>query len=172
MARFWEKLRGSQRLKGGFLFSVVALLVIAAALLPSRREAPLADAERLAFDLQMRALRMLKPRPLADDVVLVGINDDTEAAYPEPIALWHRHFALAYHGLALAKPRAVGVDIVLPEHTYDFIVPGSDFALMRGLVELKRSAPFVFVQTANRHGDLVPVQENYTNSIVTPANLG
>jgi adenylate cyclase len=172
MARFWEKLRGSRRLKGGFLFFVVALLVIAAALLPSRREAPLADAERLAFDLQMRALRVLKPRPLADDVVLVGINDDTEAAYPEPIALWHRHFALAYHGLAQARPRAVGVDIVLPEHTYDFIAPGSDFALMRGLVELKRSAPFVFVQTATRRGDPVPVQENYTSTIVTPANLG
>src|SRR5450432_1372421 len=107
MARFWEKLRGSQRLKGGSLFFVVALLVVAAGLLPSPYEAPLADADRLAFDLQVRALRELKPRPLADDVVLVGINDDTEAAYPEPIALWHRHFALAYHGLALAKPKAV-----------------------------------------------------------------
>ena len=41
MAKFWEGLRSSQRLKGGFLFLVVALLVIAAALLPSRREAPL-----------------------------------------------------------------------------------------------------------------------------------
>ncbi len=172
MARFWEGLRGSKRLKGGFLYFVVALLVLAAALLPSPYEAPLTDAERLAFDLQMRALRELKPRPLAEDVVLVGINDDTEAAYPEPYALWHRHFARAYHGLALAKPRAVGVDIVLPEHSYDAIVPGSDLALMRGLVDLKRSAAIVFVQTVNRRGELVPVQENYTRGILGPENLG
>ena len=172
MARFWVGLRGSQRLKGGFLYLVVALLVLAAALLPSPREAPLTDGERLAFDLQMRALRELKPRPLAEDVVLVGINDDTEAAYPEPYALWHRHFALAYHGLALAKPRAVGVDIVLPEHSYDAILPGSDLALMRGLVDLKRSAAIVFVQTVNRRGGLVPLQENYTRGILAPENLG
>ncbi|HEX7606564.1 MAG TPA: adenylate/guanylate cyclase domain-containing protein [Usitatibacter sp.] len=172
MARFWEGLRGSPRLKGGFLYFVVALLVLAAALLPSPYEAPLTDAERLAFDLQMRALRELKPRPLAEDVVLVGINDDTEAAYPEPYALWHRHFARAYHGLALAKPRAVGVDIVLPEHSYDAIVPGSDLALMRGLVDLKRSAAIVFVQTVNRRGDLVPLQENYTRGILAPENVG
>jgi adenylate cyclase len=172
MARFWEGLRGSPRLKGGFLYLVVALLVLAAALLPSPYEAPLTDAERLAFDLQMRALRELKPRPLGEDVVLVGINDDTEAAYPEPYALWHRHFARAYHGLALAKPKAVGVDIVLPEHSYDAIVPGSDLALMRGLVDLKRSAAIVFVQTVNRRGELVPLQENYTRGILAPENLG
>jgi adenylate cyclase len=171
MARFWEGLRGSQRLKGGFLFFVVALIVVAAALLPTPYDSPLADADRLAFDLQMRALRELKPRPLADDLVLVGIDDDTEAAYPEPYALWHRHFARAYRGLALAKPRAVGIDIVLPEHSYDAIAPGSDLALMPALVALRRNAPFVFVQTANRRGELVPVQLNY-RGILAPANLG
>ncbi len=171
MAGYWERLRSSPRLKGVFLLVLVAAIVTATALLPSSRESPLADAERLAFDLEMRALRELRPRPLADDVVLVGIDEETEAAYPEPIALWHRHFARAYHVLALARPKAVGVDIVLPEHSYDWIVAGSDLALMRALVDLKRNAAFAFVQTVNRRGEVVPVQGNF-GGIVAPANLG
>jgi adenylate cyclase len=171
MAKFWEKLRGSPRLKGTFLVLVVAAIVIASALLPNSNEAPLADAERLAFDLQMRALREMKPRPLADDVVLVGINDATEEAFPEPIALWHHHLAEAYHILARAKPLAVGVDIVLPERSYDKIMPGSDLALMRGLLDLKRATVLVFVQAVNNRGKLVEVQHNY-GGIISPDNLG
>jgi len=150
---------------------VVATIVIASAVLPRPEEAPLADAERLAFDLEMRALRELKSRPLADDIVLVGIDDATEEAFPEPIALWHRHLALAYHALARAKPKAVGVDVVLPERSYDAIVPGSDLALMRGLLDLKRSCALVFVQTVNTRGKLVPVQPNF-GGIISPGNLG
>ena len=171
MSRFWERLRGSTRLKGGFLLLVVAAIVVSLALVPSPRESPLADAERLAFDLQMRALRELRPRPLAEDVVLVGIDDATEEAFPEPIALWHRHHARAYHALARAKPKAVGVDIVLPERSFDAIVPGSDLALMRGLLDLKRSTALVFVQTVNTRGALVPVQPNF-GGIISPDNLG
>ena len=171
MARLWERLRSSPRLKGVFLLLVVATIIVASALLPNPHESPLADAERLAFDLQMRALRELKPRPLADDIVLVGIDDATEEAFPEPIALWHRRLAIAYHALARAKPRAVGVDVVLPERSFDAIVPGSDLALMRGLLDLKRSTALVFVQTVNTRGRLVAVQPNF-GGIIAPENLG
>ena len=171
MSRLWERLRGSSRLKGAFLLLVVAAIIVASALLPSPHESPLADAERLAFDLQMRALRELKPRPLTDDVVLVGIDDATEEAFPEPKALWHKHLAVAYHALARATPKAVGVDVVLPERSFDAIVPGSDLALMRGLLDLKRSTVLVFVQTVNTQGRLVPVQPNF-GGIIGPDNLG
>jgi hypothetical protein len=40
-------------------------------------ESPVADAERFAFDQQMRILRKVRPRPLASDVVLIGTNEDT-----------------------------------------------------------------------------------------------
>jgi adenylate cyclase len=171
MAKFWERLRSSPRLKGSFLFLVVALIAAAAALLPSPRESPLADAERFAFDLQMRLLRAIHPRPIADDVVLIGIDEETEQRFHEPVALWHRHFAQVLHALAKAKPRAVGVDIVLPERSFDGIVPGLDLAMMRGLLDLKRSTALVYVQTVDSRARLVPVQPNYRN-IVTPDNLG
>ena len=171
MAKLWERLRSSPRLKGWFLFAVVGALVIALATLPSTYEAPLADAERVAFDLQMRLLRERHPRALADDVVLIGIDEETEKVFTEPIALWHRHFASVLHALAKARPRAVGVDFVLPERSFDRIVPGLDLAMMRGLLDLKRSAPLVYVQTIDSRGALVPIQPNYAN-IVQPENLG
>lgn len=171
MAKLWERLRSSAPLKGSFLFFIVALAAVSAALLPSPREAPLADAERVAFDVQMRMLRTVYPRPVDDDVVLIGIDEETEARFPEPVALWHRHFAQVLHALAKAGPRAVGVDIVLPERSFDAIAPGLDLAMMRGLLDLKRSTVLVYVQTVDSRGRLVDVQPNYRN-IVTPENLG
>jgi class 3 adenylate cyclase/CHASE2 domain-containing sensor protein len=171
MAKLWERLRSSPPLKGGFLLLVVAAIAAALALLPNARESVLADADRFAFDQQMRLLRAVHPRPLANDVVLVGIDEETEARFTEPVALWHRHFAGVLHALAKAKPRAVGVDIVLPERTFDGIVPGLDLAMMRGLLDLKRSTVMVYVQTVDSRARLVPVQPNYRN-IVTDENLG
>ncbi|HUP97438.1 MAG TPA: adenylate/guanylate cyclase domain-containing protein [Usitatibacter sp.] len=171
MAKLWERLRGSPALKGGFLFLVVAVFAAAGALLPTPHESPLADAERLAFDAQMRILRTVHPRPLDADVVLIGIDEETEARFQEPVALWHRHFAQVLHALAKAKPRAVGVDIVLPERTFDGIVPGLDLAMMRALLDLKRSTRLVYVQTVDGRGRIVNVQPNY-RSIVTEENLG
>jgi class 3 adenylate cyclase len=171
MAKLWERLRSSPPFKGSFLFLVVALLAAAGALLPTPREAPLAEAERFAFDLQMRLLRAVYPRPLDDDVVLVGIDEETLAQFQEPVALWHRHIAGVLHALARAKPRAVGVDIVLPERSFDKIIPGLDLAMMRGLLDLKRSTVLVYAQTVNSSGRLVPLQPNYRN-IITPENLG
>ena len=171
MAKVWERVRGSPPLKGAFLFALVGVLAAGLALLPNPQESPLGDAERFAFDQQMRLLRAIHPRPMPDDVVLVGIDDDTEAKFTEPVALWHRHFARILHALARGRPRAVGVDVVLPERSYDAILPGSDLAMMRGLLDLKRSTVLVYVQTVDSKGRIVPVQPNYRN-IVTDAQLG
>ena len=171
MATFWQRLRSSPPLKGVFLLLVVAALAALSALLPNPQESPLADAERFAFDQQMRLLRKIHPRPLADDIVLIGIDDASEARFTEPVALWHRHFAQLLHGLAKAKPRAVGVDIVLPERSFDGIVPGLDLAMMRALLDLRRSTHLVYAQTVDSNGRLMPVQPNYRN-IVTEAQLG
>ncbi|WP_246212136.1 adenylate/guanylate cyclase domain-containing protein [Usitatibacter palustris] len=139
--------------------------------MPRPAESLFADGERLAFDAQMRLLREYFPRPIADDVVLIGTDDETEQVFTEPIALWHRHFARVFHGLAKARPAAVGVDVVLPERSFDAIMPGIDRALMRGLFDIKRSTVLVYVQGVNSTGELVPVQENF-RGIVGPENLG
>jgi len=171
LARSWRRVRASAALRGTLLYAVVALLALGAGTLPTPDEAPLAELDRFAFDAQMRLLRSFHPRALKDDVVLIGIDEDTEAEFTEPIALWHRHFAVVLHALARARPLAVGVDIVLPERSVDNLVPGLDLAMMRGLVDLKRSTALVYVQTVNAKGVIVPVQPNY-RGIIGPENLG
>jgi adenylate cyclase len=167
----WDRLRASPLRKGAFLFVAAALLVFVAASVPDRESALLAAAERFAFDHEMRLLRQVHPRPLADDVVLVGTDEQTYRAFKEPFALWHRHFAGVMHALAKARPRAVGMDFVLPEDSFEFILPGGDIAMMRGLLDLKRAAPLVYVQTVDSQGKIVPVQPNY-RAVVGDENLG
>ena len=70
LVAFWDRLRASPGLKGAFLFSAVAALMLGASTIPNREDAALAEAERFAFDQQMRLLREIDPRPLAADVVL------------------------------------------------------------------------------------------------------
>jgi adenylate cyclase len=171
LVAFWARLRASPSLKGTFLFVVVAVLALAASTLPNPNDSPLADAERFAFDQQMRFLREVRPRPLESDVVLVGTDEETYQVFDEPVALWHRHFATVMHALAKAKPLAVGVDFVLPERSFDKISPGIDLAMMRGLLDLRRSTVLVYVQTVSSDGHVVPVQPNY-HTIVTEENLG
>jgi class 3 adenylate cyclase/CHASE2 domain-containing sensor protein len=147
------------------------VIVAAMGLAPEPDESPLAAADRIAFDWQMRWLRELHPRPLTPDIVLIGIDEETERAFPEPIALWHGHFAELFHALARAKPAAVGVDVLLPERSFDSILPGSDLAMMRGLVALNRVAPLVYAQGVTSRDELVPVQPNY-RAVLRPDNFG
>ena len=171
LVEFWDRLRGSSLLKGGFLIATVAALFALTAFLPNRQDSVAADLERLAFDQQMRLLRALHPRPLENDILLIGTDEETYRIFDEPVALWHRRFAAVMHALAKARPRAVGVDFVLPERTFEKISPGIDLAMMRGLLDLKRSTHLVYVQTVDSQGNLIPVQANYRN-IVTDENLG
>ena len=170
LVAFWDRIRASRRSKGAFLFTVAALIVAALALVPSPEESPIAEAERFAFDQQMRLLRKV-PRPLDDDVVLIGTNEETYRVFDEPFALWHRRFAAVMHALAKAKPRAVGIDFVLPERSFEAISPGIDLAMMRGLLDLKRATHLVYVQTIDSQGNFVEVQPNY-RAIIAPENLG
>lgn len=171
LAAFWERLRYSSRYKGAFLLCAVAAVVALVSTVPTPDTSAIAGLERAAFDGQMRLLRRTHPRPIADDVAIIGIDEATYAAYPEPFALWHKHSEAMLHALARARPRAVGVDVVLPDHSYDSILPGSDIALMKGLMDVKRAAPLVYVQTLSDKSTPAPIQKNYLG-ILGPANVG
>ena len=123
----------------------LVLIVLCAAVLAAARAAEPLDLKLL--DLQFRLLRAWFPAPVTRDVVVVGIDEDTVKAFPEPITLWHRHLARFFHAMALAKPAAVGVDIVLPDRSYESVLPGSDRELMKGLLEARRSYPLVLART-------------------------
>jgi class 3 adenylate cyclase/CHASE2 domain-containing sensor protein len=146
--RLWSQPRS----RSVVLYLLVAAFLVAASRLPNREDAPLAVLERLAFDYQMQVLRDHWPRPIGGDVVLVGIDEGSEEVFTEPVALWHRHFARLFAALADARPRAVGVDVVPPERSYDDIVPGYDLALFRAIRDLRQKTVSVFALTVDREG--------------------
>ena len=173
MIRLWQWLRSSRWTKGAFLYAVVMGIVVGWATLTApppetslevdRNPGPLHDLERMAFDWEMRTLRRVHPRPVDNDIVLIGIDEGTYARYPEPVALWHRHFGAVLTALAAAGPEAVGVDVAPPERSFDSILPGSDLALMRGMAALKRSSVLVYVRTLSDKRTFLPVQPNVLN---------
>jgi len=113
-----------------------------------------AGLDRQAFDLLSRRLRV---QPKDESVVLIGIDEATERQFPEPHALWHPHLGTAFEALALARPQAVGVDISLPDRSFDAVRPGGDAALVRGLVLLRRACPLVLGITLQGDGRLRPI---------------
>ncbi len=106
------------------------------------------------LDAKFAVLARHAPLPRADDIAIVGIDDASLAAVPEPIALYHRALGRALTALAAAKPRAVGLDVVLPERSFDAFAPGSDAALAAGLIALKRVAPIIAGVTTHDDGTL------------------
>jgi class 3 adenylate cyclase len=147
------------------LFLAVIAIVIAAMTLPSPGQAPLDQAERAAFDLQMNLLRGIRNRVIHDDIVLVGLDDSMVASMAEPLALWHRHLARVADALAIAKPRAVGIDVVLPERSYDKLLPGGDLALIRSLHGLGARTHLVIARTVDQEGKLAPVHATFTKML-------
>lgn len=108
------------------------------------------------LDVQFNLLRRFLPAP-APEVVVVGIDDATLARTPEPMALWHPHLGRAIAGIAQARPLALGVDVILPDRSYDALVAGYDRLLLRGIIEARRSVPTVFGLTIGKTGAPRPV---------------
>jgi adenylate cyclase len=92
-----------------------------------------------ALDATQRLVRALSPRPAVEDVVIVGVDEGTERSFPEPFALWHKRLGEALTAIARGKPRLVALDIVLPERSYDALVPGLNAELIRGLIAVKHA---------------------------------
>ncbi len=146
--RLWSQPRS----RSFVLYLLVVLLLVAASVVPSAEDSPLARLERAAFDTQMHVLRERWPRPVANDVVLVGIDEGSEELFVEPLALWHLHFARLLGALGEGGPRAIGVDVVPPARSYDNIVPGYDLALFRAIRDIRQKTTVVFALTVDREG--------------------
>src|SRR5688500_2652104 len=105
---------------------------------------PLAEtAEARLLDLQWSVLRAFDPRPAPDDIVIVGIDEVTVARIREPVGLWHESLGKALVRIASARPRAIGLDITLPDRSQDHVRAGLDRALLVGLAAARDNGPLV-----------------------------
>ncbi len=121
----------------------IALLLIVSfgvALLATRPPSPLAAAERLVAAV---AFHVLGPqRPDGSDVVVVGITEDTLAAFPYRSPIDRGFLADLIDTLARAGVTAIGLDVVLDRPTE----PAKDAALRRALT--RTDVPVVAISIA------------------------
>jgi class 3 adenylate cyclase/CHASE2 domain-containing sensor protein len=112
--------------------------------------------ELFVLDRQFTLLRE-HPQPLANDVVVVGIDEAAFKQIREPFALWHPHLGKFFQAMAGARPSVVGLDIVLPDRSYQFLAPGYDQSLLQGLIALRGSVPVVLSQSLDDQGNARPI---------------
>ena len=95
------------------------------------------------LDLQWSVLRKLDPRPAPDDIIIVGIDEATLARIREPVGLWHEPLGQALVRIASAQPRAIGLEVPLPDRSQESVRAGSDRALLVGLAAARQNGPMV-----------------------------
>ncbi len=137
--------------------SAAAYLVVVALSLAILAAPWLVGADGAAFDLAAKFVRATAPRPAADDIVIVGIDEASERALAEPFAMWHEHLGSALGVIARAAPKAVALDITLPDRSFDAIRPGLDEALVKGIVEVRNAAPLAIGLSLDAQGRARPV---------------
>lgn len=149
-----------QRLARGLLL-VLLVLALGCSLSPGRDGLGVFGLDRWHFDWGMRhgvpgLAAVDSPGPLP--VLVVGIDEASYAAFPEPEALWHQHLGAFLEAMARLKPAAVGLDVVLPDRSFDALVPGIDRRLLQGILALRQAkVPLVAVQAIQADGSLRPL---------------
>jgi adenylate cyclase len=107
--------------------------------------------ERPVRDAGFRFLRATGHHPIANDLVLVAVDEAFLESTPEPLTLIHPYLGRVMSGLAQVKPSVVGLDLVLPSKSYRDMqssrVKDYDLALLTGLHALAKVSPIVLSET-------------------------
>ncbi len=109
-------------------------------------------ADRWALDTLSLLQRRHAPRPAQNDPVVVGIDERSFAALPEPFALWHRHLGKLVSAMAGAGAAVYAMDVVLPDRLFGGLVPGIDQALLGPMLASRERLPMVFARTVDASG--------------------
>jgi adenylate cyclase len=138
------------------VFAIVLPLTAALAFLPL-----VGPADERILDAQFRFVRAHALRPVQTEVAIVGIDDESARALPEPLTLWHPHLGRFLQAMAVSGAAGVGLDVVLPDRSFDAFVPGYDLALIRGIVAARNALPLVLALTVDPTGETRPVNERF-----------
>jgi adenylate cyclase len=104
------------------------------------------------LDAQFSLLaRWRQPLP-GSDIVIVAVDEATLAAIAEPLPLVHVHLSEILAALAAAGARAVALDLILPERSFDGLVPGNDQRLILGILAMRRAGIIVLARTVDEGG--------------------
>jgi len=133
----------------GALSVATALIAIGAmsSLVPAMRTLDLT-----LLDHKFGLISRIAPLPVDDGIAIVGLDEPSLGALSEPQSLLLKPLARAITAIAGAKPRAIGLDIVLPDRSYDEFAPGSDMAMVTALLATRRDTPLVAGVTTRDDG--------------------
>ncbi len=109
------------------------------------------------FDAQVQIIRGWRgsqPDTAGVEILIVGIDEATLQRAAVPIALIHGLLGQALDCISSAGARAIAIDLVLPDRSFDHLSPGSDAALIRGLSRAAHRTPVVFVLEPDAAGHL------------------
>ena len=113
------------------------------------------------LDAEFSLLRRAAQKTAPVTPVLIAADEATLATFPEPIALWHRYLGGILAAVARAGPRAVGIDIELPQRSHDYLQSGLDRALLEGLQAAKAAAPLVIARGVDDLGRVKPMHPSF-----------
>jgi class 3 adenylate cyclase/CHASE2 domain-containing sensor protein len=135
----------------GAIAVAVGLILVGAALaaVPALRNLDLA-----LLDLKFALLATHAPLAAPDSIAVVGIDEPSLDALAEPQSLLLRPLASALAAIVAAKPRAIGLDIVLPDRSYDAFAPGSDMAMVSALLAARKDVPIIAGITTRDDGSV------------------
>jgi len=122
-------------------------------------------------DQQFRFLSTTHPILDGEPVAIVGIDDEDMAQFGVPSALMHRELGAFMEAMAMAQPKVVGLDMLLPAVSYDRLQPGLDAALARGILKLRPVAQLVLGLSADSEGTPRPVHPLF-NTLLGTAGFG
>ena len=126
--------------------------------------------DRTLRDQEFQILRIVTPRIANTNPVLIGIDDATINSIAEPIALWHRQFAAILRALRIAKPAAVGLDVVLPDRSFESFAPGHESELVRAIIEARRDFPLILAATVDPAGQIRSIHPPFVSA--ANSNIG
>ena len=119
---------------------------------------------RKILDRQFNFLHQ-RAHPIQTDVVIVGIDEESFKEFKEPFELWHPHLASFLQAMRTAKPRVVGLDIALPQQSYQFMLPHYGEGMVKALQALSAETPVVLARKLDGGGGLRPVDVALASSV-------
>lgn len=137
---------------------------VLAGVLLARATTLVARFDCVAFDGQARILRALHQtyvgrepgRDVESRIAVIGIDADSLRSLGVPLAMLHEALGEALEAVAAGHPRAIGLDLSLPEHSFDRFAPGLDRSLMRGLLAARNTGPLVIALDIDGQGRPTP----------------
>jgi len=138
--------------KNKIKWPVLFILLIVISVLPSWKLTNSLDLFFLDFQYNFLREYIVKKAPLENEVVLIGIDENTYYQFKEPFSLWHDHLGSLFSALAVSNATVFGVDLTFPDRSYNHILPEHDQKLLKGMINLKRKAPFVLGITIEQNG--------------------